>query len=58
MYMPIPPQHTNAQAWLAAASAVQDAGGESYNVVIDIADPAGCNRTGCSDLDDSGQVSA
>jgi thymidylate synthase len=39
MYTPIPPQPTNAQAWLAAASAVQDAGGESYNVVIDIADP-------------------
>jgi hypothetical protein len=39
MYTPIPPQPTNAQAWLAAASAVQDAGGESYNVVIDVADP-------------------
>src|SRR6266446_146743 len=39
MYTPIPPQPTNAQAWLAAASAVQDAGGESYNVVIDIANP-------------------
>jgi thymidylate synthase len=39
MYTPIPPQPTNAQAWLAAASAVQDAGGEAYNVVIDIADP-------------------
>jgi hypothetical protein len=39
MYMPILPQPTNAQAWLAAASAVQDAGGESYNVVIDIAEP-------------------
>jgi thymidylate synthase len=39
MYTPILPQPTNAQAWLAAASAVQDAGGESYNVVIDIADP-------------------
>ena len=39
MYTPIPPQPTNAQAWLAAASAVQNAGGEAYNVVIDIADP-------------------
>ena len=39
MYMPIPTQPTNAQAWVAAASAVQDAGGELYNVVIDIADP-------------------
>src|SRR6185437_14422503 len=39
MYTPIPSQPTNAQAWLAAASAVQDAGGESHNVVIDIADP-------------------
>jgi thymidylate synthase len=39
MYTPIVPQPTNAQAWLAAASAVQDAGGEAYNVVIDIADP-------------------
>jgi len=29
MYTPIPPQPTNAQAWLAAASAVQDAGGEA-----------------------------
>jgi hypothetical protein len=39
MYTAIPPQSTNAQAWLAAAAAVQDAGGEAYNVVIDIADP-------------------
>lgn len=39
MYTPIPPQPTNAQAWLAAATAVQEAGGEAYNVVIDIADP-------------------
>jgi thymidylate synthase len=39
MYTPIPPQATCAQGWLAAASAVQDAGGEAYNVVIDIADP-------------------
>src|SRR6266478_1768555 len=39
MYTAIPPQPTNAQAWLAAASAVQDSGGEAYNVVIDVADP-------------------
>jgi hypothetical protein len=39
MYTPIPPQPTNAQAWLAAAAAVQDAGGEAHNVIIDIADP-------------------
>src|SRR5262245_32851148 len=41
MYTPIPPQPTNAQAWLATAAAVQDSGGEAYNVVIDIADPLG-----------------
>jgi hypothetical protein len=39
MYTAIAPQPTNAQAWLAAAAAVQDAGGEAYNVVIDVADP-------------------
>lgn len=39
MYLPIPPQSTNAQGWLAAVAAVQDAGGEAYNVVIDVADP-------------------
>jgi hypothetical protein len=39
MYTAISPQPTNAQAWLAAASAVQNAGGEAHNVVIDIADP-------------------
>ena len=39
MYTPIAPQPTNAQAWLAAAAAVQDAGGEAHNVIIDIADP-------------------
>lgn len=41
MYLPIDPQPTNAQAWLAAASAVQARGGEAHNVVIDIADPLG-----------------
>jgi thymidylate synthase len=39
MYLPINSLSTNAQAWLAAASAVQAVGGEAYNVVIDIADP-------------------
>jgi thymidylate synthase len=39
MYTAITPQPSNAQAWLAAVGAVQDAGGEAYNVVIDIADP-------------------
>jgi hypothetical protein len=39
MYTPIATQPTNAQAWLAAAAAVQDAGGDAHNVVIDIADP-------------------
>lgn len=39
MYLPIEPQPTNVQGWLAAASAVQVCGGEAHNVVIDIADP-------------------
>jgi thymidylate synthase len=39
LYTPIAPQPTDAQAWLAAAAAVQDAGGDAHNVVIDIADP-------------------
>jgi len=39
MYTVIEPQPSNAQAWLAAAASVRDAGGEAYNVVIDIADP-------------------
>lgn len=39
MYLPIPPQPTSVQAWLAAATAVQEKGGEAHNVVIDIADP-------------------
>src|SRR5690348_1772123 len=45
MYTPIATQPTNAQAWLAAAAAVQDAGGEAYNVVVDIADPLGISPT-------------
>ncbi|MFH1556758.1 MAG: hypothetical protein ABII76_18190 [Pseudomonadota bacterium] len=39
MYVPIEPQQSNARAWLAAASEVQRLGGNSHNVVIDIADP-------------------
>jgi hypothetical protein len=39
MYLPIDPQPTSAQGWLAAASAVQVRGGEAHNVIIDIADP-------------------
>jgi thymidylate synthase len=39
MYLPIDPQPTNVQGWLAAATAVQAKGGEVHNVVIDIADP-------------------
>jgi thymidylate synthase len=39
MYVPIEPQPTSAQGWLAAATAVQCCGGEAHNVVIDIADP-------------------
>ncbi len=39
MYLPIEPQPTNAQGWLAAAATVHDRGGEAHNVVVDIADP-------------------
>jgi thymidylate synthase len=39
MYVPIPPQPSNARAWVAAAIAVQAAGGEAHNVIIGIADP-------------------
>lgn len=39
MYIPIDPQPSSARAWVAAASAVKAAGGEGYNVIIDIADP-------------------
>ena len=38
MYVPIDPQPSSARAWVAAASAVKSAGGEAYNVIIDIAD--------------------
>ena len=39
MYVPIDSQPSNARAWLAAATAVQGAGGDAHNVIIDIADP-------------------
>lgn len=39
MYLPINPQPTSAQGWLAAAETVKSRGGEAYNVIIDIADP-------------------
>src|ERR1700722_14328476 len=39
MYLPMESKATNAEAWLAAASAVQAQGGEAHNVVIDITDP-------------------
>jgi hypothetical protein len=39
MYLPIPPQLSNARAWVAAAAAVQAEGGEAHNVIIDIANP-------------------
>lgn len=45
MYLPIAPQTSNARAWLAAALAVQEAGGEAHNVVIDIADPLAADET-------------
>ena len=45
MYLPIKPQATNAQGWLAASIAVQELGGESHNVIIDIADPLSETRT-------------
>jgi thymidylate synthase len=41
MYLPIEAQPTSAQAWLAAATAVQANGGEAFNVIVDIADPLG-----------------
>lgn len=39
MYVPIQPQPTSAKGWLAAATKVQEHGGEAHDVVIDIADP-------------------
>ena len=34
MYLPINPQPTNVQGWLAAAMAVQQHDGEAHNVII------------------------
>jgi thymidylate synthase len=45
MYLPIPPQPSNARAWLAATAAVQAAGGEAHNVIIDITNPAAEDAT-------------
>ena len=39
MYLPIDPQPTNVQGWLAATTAVRERGGEAHNVIIDITDP-------------------
>jgi len=40
MYLPIQPQQTCVQAWLAAVTAVHNMNGhEAYNVVIDIENP-------------------
>jgi thymidylate synthase len=39
MYLPIPPQESCARAWVAASSAVADAGDEAYNVIIDVDQP-------------------
>lgn len=39
MYLPIQPQRSCARAWFVAASALIEHGDDTYNVVIDIADP-------------------
>jgi len=39
MYLPIQTKPSNARAWVAASAAVQAAGGEAYNVIIDIENP-------------------
>lgn len=39
MYLAIEPKSTSVQGWLAAATAVEEQGGEAHNVVIDIANP-------------------
>jgi len=37
MYLPIQPQQTCVQAWLAAAAAIHsEKGHEAYNVIVDI----------------------
>jgi hypothetical protein len=40
MYLPIPSQRTCVQAWLAAAIAINQAGREAYNVIVDIEEPS------------------
>jgi hypothetical protein len=40
MYVPIPSQRTCAQAWLAAAIAINQIGREAYNVIVDIEEPS------------------
>ena len=40
MYLPVPIQPSCARAWVKAAEAVIEAGGEGYNVVIDVENPA------------------
>ena len=44
MYTAIKSQPSCARAWLAASQIVAAAGGEAYNVVIDIADPLACDE--------------
>ena len=39
MYLPIQTQQTCAQAWLAAATVINQAGREAYNVIVDIEEP-------------------
>ena len=39
MYIPIKPQPTNVQAWLAATTALREQGGAAHNAVVDIANP-------------------
>jgi len=39
MYLPIPSQPSSARAWVVDSAAVHAAGGEAYNVVIDIENP-------------------
>jgi hypothetical protein len=44
MYAAVETQPSCARAWLAASRIVVAAGGEAYNVVIDVADPLVCNE--------------
>jgi hypothetical protein len=45
MYLPIPSQRTCAQAWLSAALAINQAGREAYNVIVDIEEPLSITAT-------------